>query len=249
MRWVVKDMFRGAAKVIALGSRDRKVILETMELLPDQITVLHNAVPDPLRRPLAGRRDTAPCHLLFLGRLSERKGVPELLRAFASPQMAALSWRATLAGDGDLDKYRRLAAELGIVERVEFTGWLDQDRVAGLCDSAHVLVLPSHAEGLAMAILEGLSHGLAVVTTPVGAHAEVIENDVSGMLIPPGDVEELADALRHVIEDADFRNRLGAAGRRKFLEKFEVTSYAKQLGSLHADLLAPQASCHQVVAT
>ncbi len=249
MRRVVKEMFHGAATIITLGSRDRKVLLETMGLAPDRVTVLPNAVPDPQPRPFAGQRETTPCHFLFLGHLSERKGVSELLRALASPQLAALGWRATLAGDGDVEKYRSLAADLGIVQRVEFTGWLDQDRIAGLCGGAHVLVLPSHAEGLAMAVLEGLSHGLAVITTPVGAHAEVIENGISGILIPPGDVEALADALRRVIEDADFRNRLGTAGRRRFLEKFEVTSYAKQLGNIHAALLAPETSCHQVAAT
>ena len=55
-----------------------------------------------------------------------------------------------------------------------------------------MLVLPSHAEGLAMSVLEGLAHGLAVVTTPVGAHAEVIEPERSGLLTPPGDIAALA---------------------------------------------------------
>lgn len=248
MRRVVKGMFHRAAKIITLGSRDRDVLLEAMALSPDRVTVLPNAVPDPQSRPVGGQRDNAPCHFLFLGHLSERKGVPELLHAFASPRLAALPWRATLAGGGDMDKYRGLAAELGISERVEFTGWLDQERIAGLCESAHVLVLPSYAEGLAMAVLEGLSHGLAVITTPVGAHAEVIENDVSGILVAPGDVGALADAFLRVIEDEDFRNRLCAGGRRRFLEKFEVRSYAKQLDGLHADLLAGGTSRHRIVA-
>ena len=88
-----------------------------------------------------------------------------------------------------------------------------------------------------MAVLEGLSYGLAVITTPVGAHPEVIEPEVSGILIPPGNVEALAGALVRVIDDASLRQRLGAGARRRFLEKFDVRAYAEQLSQLHASLL------------
>ena len=63
-----------------------------------------------------------------------------------------------------------------------------------------------------MSVLEGLSHGLAVITTPVGAHSEVIEPEVSGIMVPPGDVAALADALVRVIEDESLRSRLAKGG-------------------------------------
>jgi glycosyltransferase involved in cell wall biosynthesis len=175
---------------------------------------------------------------LFLGRLSARKGVPELLRALASPSLASLQWRATLAGDGPLDEFRELAVSLGISERVDFPGWVDEASVKALNAHADILVLPSHAEGLAMAVLEGLSYGLVVVTTPVGAHTEVIEPDVSGILVPPGDVAALAEALARVIDDGDARERLGSGARRRFLEKFDVRGYSDRLAQLHIDLLS-----------
>lgn len=89
-----------------------------------------------------------------------------------------------------------------------------------------------------MAVLEGLSHGLAVITTPVGAHAEVIEPEVSGILIPPRDAEALADALARVIDDEGLRRRLGEGARRRFTEKFDVRTYAERLIQLHAGLLS-----------
>jgi glycosyltransferase involved in cell wall biosynthesis len=91
-----------------------------------------------------------------------------------------------------------------------------------------------------MSVLEGLSHGLAVITTPVGAHSEVIEPEVSGILVPPGDIPALADALARVIEDESLRHRLGKGARARFLEKFDVRRYAARLEQLHADLFAPQ---------
>ena len=123
---------------------------------------------------------------------------------------------------------------------MSFPGWLDERRASELCASADVLVLPSYAEGLAMSVLEGLSHGLAVVTTPVGAHSEVIEPEVSGILVSPGDIAALAAALARVIKDESLRGRLARGARARFLEKFDVRRYAARLEQLHADLFGPQ---------
>lgn len=235
---LVKRMFRGAEMVLVLGQRDRAALTRLLDLPADHVAVLHNAVPDPHPAPPAPRPDGAPAHLLFLGHLSERKGVSDLIRALATPDLAARPWRATLAGGGPIDEYRALAVALGVAPRIEFPGWVDQTRVRALFADADILVLPSHAEGLAMSVLEALSHGLAVVTTPVGAHEEVIEPGISGIMVPPGDVDQLAGALQRVIGDADLRGRLRDGARRRFLDKFEVNAYAERLRHLHASLLS-----------
>jgi glycosyltransferase involved in cell wall biosynthesis len=237
---LIAATFRRAAAVVVLGRRDLEFVSQTFRLRIDQTTVIHNAVPDQFPQIDKKRVPGKPCHLLFLGRLSARKGVPELLRALATPIMKRRSWRATLAGDGPIEEYRNLAENLGIVERLRFPGWLDEVGVNALCADADVLVLPSYAEGLAMSVLEGLSQGLAVITTPVGAHSEVIEPEVSGIFVPPGDVAALANALVRVIEDDSLRGRLARGARDCFLEGFDVRSYASRLGQLHAGLFAPQ---------
>jgi glycosyltransferase involved in cell wall biosynthesis len=240
LKKLIVTMFRRAEVVIMLGRRDLEVLSQLLHLNRERMIVLHNAVPDPLpnvdRRPVAGK----PCHLLFLGHLSARKGVPDLLRALASSNLKHLRWRATLAGGGSIDEYRNLAKDLGILEMLSFPGWLDEVGVNKLCADADVLVLPSHAEGLAMSVLEGLSQGLAVITTPVGAHSEVIEPEVSGILVPPGDVAALANALVRVIEDESLRSRLAMGARNRFIEGFDVRRYAARLEQLHAGLFAPQ---------
>jgi glycosyltransferase involved in cell wall biosynthesis len=240
LKKLIATVFRRAAAVIVLGRRDLEVIPKLLQVDGDRVMVLHNAVADPEpdldKRQVAGK----PCHLLFLGYLSARKGVPDLLRALASPTLKCLHWRATLAGGGPIDEFRNLAKDLGISEKLCFPGWLDEAAVSELCANADVLVLPSYGEGLAMSVLEGLSHGLAVVTTPVGAHSEVIESDVSGILVPPGDVTALADALARVIQDESLRSRLARGAHNRFLEAFDVRRYAIRLEQLHAGLFAPQ---------
>jgi glycosyltransferase involved in cell wall biosynthesis len=234
---LVATAFRRAAAVVVLGTRDQSVVSHVLRVPKDRVVILHNAVPDPIsslaRAPCAEKT----CHLLFLGRLSARKGVPELLQALASPSMTSLHWRATLAGDGPLDEFRKSAHDLGILSRVRIPGWLDESGVRQLCADADILVLPSHGEGLAMSVLEGLSHGLAVVTTPVGAHLQVIEPEVSGIFVPPGDVPALAGALARVIDDESLRRRLARGARDRFLKEFDVRRYASRLGQLHAGLL------------
>ena len=239
MRRLVRGMFAAAEQTFVLGAEAERALRDALALPGARILVLPNAVPDPNPAARADRRVSAasPIHLAFLGYLSARKGVPELLEALASPALAALSWRATLAGGGPVDEFRVKAAALGLSDRVVFPGWIDQPAASALCAAADILVLPSHAEGLAMSVLEGLAHGLAVVATPVGAHAEVIEPDRSGLLTPPGDVAALTAVLARVITDQALRERLRAGARQRYLERFDVRPYATRLARLHVWLL------------
>ena len=239
MRRLVRGMFAAAEQTIVLGTEAERTLRAALALPDARVLVLPNAVPDPNPPPRAGVSVSggSPVHLVFLGYLSARKGVPELLEALASPALTALSWRATLAGGGPVDEFRANAAALGLGDRVVFLGWIDQPAASALCAAADILVLPSHAEGLAMSILEGLAHGLAVVATPVGAHAEVIEPEQSGLLVPPGDVAALSAGLARVIADKALRDRLRAGARQRFLDRFDVRSYSTRLARLHAGLL------------
>jgi glycosyltransferase involved in cell wall biosynthesis len=239
MRRLVRGMFAAAEQTIVLGAAAERALRAALALPGARILVLPNAVPDPNPPPRIGSSVAAetPVHLVFLGYLSARKGVPELLEALASPALAALSWRATLAGGGPVEEFRANAAALGLGNRVTFPGWIDQPAASALCAAADILVLPSHAEGLAMSVLEGLAHGLAVVATPVGAHAEVIEPDRSGLLTPPGDVAALTATLARVITDQTLRECLRAGARRRFLDQYDIQPYAVRLARLHDGLL------------
>jgi glycosyltransferase involved in cell wall biosynthesis len=239
MRRLVRAMFAAAEQTIVLGTEAERTLRAALALPDARMLVLPNAVPDPNPAPRASVNASAAnrVHLVFLGYLSARKGVPELLEALASPALAPLSWRATLAGGGPVDEFRARAAALGLSNRVAFPGWIDQSAASALCATADILVLPSHAEGLAMSVLEGLAHGLAVVTTPVGAHTEVIEPDRSGLLTPPGDIAALGAALVRVVGDPALREHLRAGARQRFLDRFDVRPYASSLARLHVGLL------------
>ena len=228
-------MFRGADRVVVLGARDRETVIRDLDVAPDRVTVLANAVPDPGPPSAPPPAPDEPL-ILFLGTLGERKGVPDLLAALARPELQARAWRAVLAGDGPVADYAARAASLGLAGRVRMPGWLDGEATEALRATAALLVLPSHGEGLAMAVLEGLAHGLPVVTTRVGAHEEVISDGQNGVFVPVGDPAALAASLSRLLDAPAERARLGAAARTTFLERFSMEAYMRGLDALYASL-------------
>ena len=100
-----------------------------------------------------------------------------------------------MAGDGDIDRCKQIVEEKNLKSNIFIVGWADFDRKLELLKKSSVLVLPSYNEGLPMAILEGMACGKAIISTTVGAIPEVINNKENGILIQPGDVKALANAL------------------------------------------------------
>ena len=231
----IRRMFQNADYVVVLGQRDRMTLATLLGVDERRIVVVHNCVPDPGARN--ARVGEAPL-IVFLGRLSERKGVKELLLALSHPIMKELRWRAVLAGDGPVEGYRRQAAAMALSDLVEMPGWLDANQARALCARADILVLPSHAEGMAMAVIEGLAHGLAVVTTRVGAHDEAISDGETGVFVPVGDKDALAAALAKLVTDPEIRNHLSSKGRAHYLNHFSMKAYMRSLETLYETVSA-----------
>ena len=203
---------------IVLGARWAGEYPKHLGIDPARVSVLHNptvAAPDPQGTtwnwPGTGTGER-PVRFAFLGRLGERKGCYDLVEALALlPADVRSRIHIVMAGDGDVDGVRAAAEAAGVAGVLEFPGWIDQFTRAALLDSADVLLLPSHQEGLPMAVLEGMAAGLAVLTTPVGGIPDVLDDDVNGLLVPPGEPARLADALARLATDSELRERLGAA--------------------------------------
>ena len=119
-----------------------------------------------------------------------------------------------------------------IADRIEIPGWLDETGIDAVLRRTEILVLPSFAENLPMAILEGFAHGLAVVATPVGAIPDVIDHDRNGLLVPVGDVEALTAAIGRLIENPHLRHKLGAAARQDHAERYDIKAYAPRLAAI-----------------
>jgi glycosyltransferase involved in cell wall biosynthesis len=228
-------MFDRAARVLVLGQVWENFVITELGVPRDKITILPNAVaapPPPPARPAA-----TFCHIVMLGRLGPPKGLPELLEALGSDVLRDLPWRITLAGDGDAEPYRRDAAARGIAAKVIFAGWLDAPGVAGLLAEADILVLPSRSENLPVAVIEAMSYGVAVVTTPVGATPEIVRDEESALLVPVRDPAALARALARLIADPVLRQRIGGAGHAAFAARLDIRQSAATLANLYRQLM------------
>jgi rhamnosyl/mannosyltransferase len=168
---------------------------------------------------------TRPRTVLYLGRIdrtSAWKGVHVLVRAFAELDDLPDA-RLRLVGGGDaVPDQAKLAAQLDIGDRIEFAGELTGQDLAGAIRAAAVLVLPSlsEAECHPMALIEAMACGTPVVGSEIGGIPYIIQPDVTGLLVPPGDVPALAAACRRILVDGALADRLGAAGRRRAVERY-----------------------------
>lgn len=230
----IRAMFEGAARIVVLGRVWRDFVAERAPGAADRIVIVPNAC-EPPALPHVGGGGTA--HLLFLGRIGDRKGVPQLGEALFRMK-GVPGWRATIAGDGNVDGARAKAAEYGLTDRVDIPGWVGPQRVAELIASADILVLPSFSENLPVSIIEAMAAGIAVVATPVGAVEDIVTDGETGLLVPPGDVDALQAALTRLVSDPALRQRMGAAGLAIHREKLDLAPFADTMQSVWSDAAA-----------
>ncbi|MGA2700254.1 MAG: glycosyltransferase [Isosphaeraceae bacterium] len=170
--------------------------------------------------------------VLTVARLSPEKDVANLVRAAAMALERAPDLRVEVAGGGPCrEELGRLAAELGVADRIAFLGEVRD--VPAVLARARMFVLPSRSEGIPLTVLEAMARGLPVVATRVGGLPEVVEEGVTGLLVPPADPAALAAAMVELWCDPDRRDRLGHAGRRRAEECFDIRRMVAQYESLY----------------
>ena len=138
-----------------------------------------------------------PPHVLYVGRLSEEKGVVDLLEA--TEGLARV-----FVGDGPLRN--------GVTEAI---GFVEPSRLGIYYERAAVVACPSHREGYGVVAREAMAHGRPVVASAVGGLLDAVDDGVTGLLVPPRDPPALRAALERLLEDPELRERLGRAGREK----------------------------------
>jgi glycosyltransferase involved in cell wall biosynthesis len=173
----------------------------------------------------------------WLGRMTEIKRTDDLLRAFAllhRDREADL----LLVGDGPLrPELEALAAELDIADSCHFVGY--QENVGAYLAAADVVVLTSANEGTPVTLIEALAAMRPVVSTDVGGVRDVVDQD-SGFLVDAGDIAGVADRLGRLADDPGLRERMGAAGRARVMERYAVPRLVDDVDKLYRRLLADE---------
>jgi glycosyltransferase involved in cell wall biosynthesis len=214
---------------------------------PDKVTVVHNGVdldeyatgPEGVARGAFRDRFGLGDAVVvgFTGNLIPRKGVDTLVRAAAEvlrrheDVIFVVLGRVPVGSPEDYGaRYRALAAELGVADRVRFLGFVDDVRSA--VADWDVLALPSTQEPFGRSIIEAMALDTAVVASRVGGIPEIIEDGTHGFLVEPGDVAELAARIGALVESPELRGRLARAGRKRIEANFDVTKLTARIQSL-----------------
>lgn len=177
----------------------------------------HEYVPSPQRtREHVGRT------VVTVARLHPSKGHDILIRAVALLRDRNVDVLLRVAGAGPAElELRELAHSLKVGDDVTFLGSIGDSDVIRELQQADVFVLASHAEPLGVAYMEAMSCGVATIGTAAGGVGEIIANGVDGILVPPKDVNALADAIESLLRDADRRHELALRGREKIIGQFD----------------------------
>jgi colanic acid/amylovoran biosynthesis glycosyltransferase len=182
--------------------------------------------------------DAAPLRILNVARLVPVKGQLVLLQAAALARQRALELELTIVGDGPLRASLEQAAHtLSLEDCVQFAGALGQDEIRDCYARADLFCLPSLREGIPVVLMEAMASGVPVVASGIMGIPELVEHGRSGVLVPPGQPEALADAMIRLAGDSEARHRLGDAGRAKIATAYEVRRSARQLASVFETVL------------
>ncbi|MBY0485341.1 glycosyltransferase family 4 protein [Nitrosomonas sp.] len=234
LRAYIRWTFSKASKVIVLGETAKKFVTADLRMAPDKVEIVLNGVPEPTfpRTPYSATHNKT--RVMFLGNLSERKGVSDLLNAIAKSQaFQDNKAEAIFVGAEGIEFYQNKANHLGISNMIQFAGWADQKQAAKWMATADILALPSYDEGLPLVILEALSNQVAVLCTPVGEIPNNLKSDENSLFVSPGNIEEITQALDKLILDKTYREHIAAKGRELYEKGFSLDCFSDRIAEVH----------------
>jgi glycogen synthase len=241
--WIEKTAVEAAHRVIAVSHKMREDILAHFDADPSRVVVIHNGIDPDLfkrtdRRDALDRLGVRQPYVLFVGRITDQKGIFHLLEA--APRLPAGVQVVLCASAPDTpeieERLRRAVANRPTVT------WINEmvpvEVVTQLYSHAAVFCCPSVYEPFGLINLEAMACETPVVASAVGGILEVVEDGKTGLLVPPANPDALAGALTRVLENPALGGALGQAGRRRVEDKFAWASVAERTEQVYADAIA-----------
>ncbi|TMQ28320.1 MAG: glycogen synthase [Candidatus Rokuibacteriota bacterium] len=240
--WIEKTAVESAHRVIAVSHKMREDILAHFAAAPERVVVIHNGIdPDQFKRTAArdavDRLGVRPPFVLFVGRITDQKGIFHLLEA--APRLPAdvqVVLCASAPDTPEIEERLRRAVQ-GRPNILWINEMVPVDVVTQLYSHAAVFVCPSVYEPFGLINLEAMACEAPVVASAVGGIVEVVEDGKTGVLVPPAQPEALADAIGRVLANPTLARDMGRAGRKRVEEKFSWASVAERTEQVYADAI------------
>lgn len=229
----IKKMIKYASNVIVLSENWKEFITS---IVPDaNVTVVYNAVE--ISSPKTNYDNS---NILFLGKVCEEKGIYDIIDAVAEISNPKL--KVYIGGNGDIDKIKKVVINKNIENQIHFLGWINKEEKEKLFDKCSMFLLPSYNEGLPMAMLEAMSHGLAVIASNVGGIPSAIIDRENGMMVKPGDVNMLKKVITEISSDVRFKQKLGDNARISVIKKYSLEKHMHLITSMYNQIIEKKLS-------
>jgi glycosyltransferase involved in cell wall biosynthesis len=223
IRRTVRHFF--SPSVCLLDWARKNLGVDNVSLLPNFTASEHRPLPKPPQKNT----------LLFVGKLTEQKGVDVLINAVVRVRAIIPGVRLKIVGDGpEEQKLKQLAASLQVSELITFTGNLSNAQVMKEIDDALCVVVPSkYVENCSLVGIEALSRGKIIIASNIGGLPDLVDDNVSGFLVRPNDPDDLSGKIIHVMQNYSLLPEMGARARDKYLKSFTKLAYSRTLLSVY----------------
>jgi glycosyltransferase involved in cell wall biosynthesis len=223
---VIREIWARAAGVVGNSQGLSEMARRFSPSIP--IETIPNGVDTELYAPGGRSAASDRCRVLFVGRLTYQKGLDVLMEALWG-MAPGVRPHVTLAGEGDARTHlERKVRGFGLEDDVRFSGWHGRDEIPGLYKDADLFVLPSRHEGMSNALLEAMASGLPVIATDIAGNEELVSHGENGLLVPVEDAEALSGALARLAADRSLRERMGASGRQRVINRYSWKRVARE---------------------
>ena len=206
MKPVIRLTLESADAVICLSEMWKKYYSSTFKL--KRLVIINNVIEKP--SVSAEHIQNGSLNLLFLGHVTEKKGVFDLLKVLAAGRdQFRHKVKVTIGGIGEVERLEKTISENQFNGDVSFAGWVNGNKKAQLLNDCDVYVLPSYFEGLPISILEAMSYGKPVISTNVGGIPEIVKPGFNGWLFQPGDHQALNSIIREAMDNKELLKQYG----------------------------------------
>lgn len=230
-RYAVRKVVNKSDVIIALSEYWKEYFKN--EFPTKRVEIIKNVIS----APRVHKQQTGYFTLLFLGLLGKNKGIYDLLECIRDHKVEFQGkLKLYIGGNGEIEHVKQLIKEYGIADITIFEGWVSGDKKIELLNKSDAYILPSYKEGLPISILEAMSYGMPIISTPVGGIPEIVSTGENGYLVEPGNKEDIYKAIISLLNDSDLRNRMGSVSLSRVGE--HLPEYVeKQLETLYDSLL------------
>ena len=241
MKNLIRSIINMTDKTIALSLYWKRFLTDEMRVKdPDKVIIINNGVDSSkyMSRCSRVRECKREIGVLFIGgAYSKRKGIYDLVNAIPHVLEKFSNITFTIIGKGELENIKVLCKNLRIEQHVKILGEAsEEEKIEQLC-SSDIFVLPTYSEGMPIALLEAMAAGLPLVSTPVGAIPEVIDDGKNGFLIELGNCKALAEKIVVLAQNENIRREMGRYNQQKIMNQYDMSAIARKLSHVYSQLL------------